>query len=273
MSSLQRFNFNSQKVRTVSDDEHVWFVASDVSKVLGYRMASDMTRRLDADDRGTRSVRTPSGDQTMTVISHTGLIEAALYRKSDSAKQFRKWVTHTVLPEVMQKGLAPAPALVFDWANPAFQRQMLVSQLATLDRAEAAESQLAIAAPKAALADTIIAKGDVHTMQRASNLLEDEGFQFTGRNTLFQWLRDHRWVEKNSRNPLQTAITAGYLKRKYYEDYAPTTLVTAKGLAKIHQMMLAELEEERVAGFRQIEPLRSAPSATKRQRTRRLPAA
>lgn len=54
------FEFGDLPLRTVTVGGEPWFVAADVARLLGYRMASDMTRRLDEDDRGTRSVRTPS---------------------------------------------------------------------------------------------------------------------------------------------------------------------------------------------------------------------
>ena len=63
MTAVQPFDFAGQQVRVITIDGEPWFVASDVARVLGYRMASDMTRRLDPEDRGTRSMRTPSGDQ------------------------------------------------------------------------------------------------------------------------------------------------------------------------------------------------------------------
>ena len=50
---LQIFNneeFGS--VRTITKDNEPWFIASDVAKALGYRMASDMTRRIDEEDKG-----------------------------------------------------------------------------------------------------------------------------------------------------------------------------------------------------------------------------
>lgn len=263
-TSLQHFNYGSQNVRTTMGDGEPWFVASDVAAILGYSATAAMTRRLDDDDKGVRLLHTLGGDQKMTVISEFGLYEAILGSKVEGAKRFKKWVTHTVLPAVMKHGV-PAPA--FDWINPAFQRQMLELQLATLDRAEAAESQLAIAAPKAAYADTITAKGDVHSVQEASNLLEDEGFRFTGRNTLFQWLRDHGWVAKNDRSPMQRAISAGLVGRKYYKDYPPTTLVTARGLARIHELMLKEIEDDRRAAFREIAPVKPAASRKKQRRT------
>ena len=81
------------------------FVASDVAKILGYRMASDMTRRLDPDEKGTRSVRTLGGTQDLTVINEPGLYTAILGSKVEGAREFKRWVTSEVLPSIRKHGI------------------------------------------------------------------------------------------------------------------------------------------------------------------------
>lgn len=44
---------------TMAEDGEPLFVASDIAKILGYRDAYNMTRRLDPDDKGTRPASTP----------------------------------------------------------------------------------------------------------------------------------------------------------------------------------------------------------------------
>ena len=97
---LQIFNTpNSQEIRVFIENGEPVFVAADVAKVLGYRMASDMTRRIDDEDKGTRLVRTPSGEQEMTVIWEAGLYVAIL---GSQVPQMRfttrgvEWVAHKV---------------------------------------------------------------------------------------------------------------------------------------------------------------------------------
>ena len=52
MNEVIPFTYENTSVRAVAtEDGTPWFVASDVAKILGYRMASDMTRRLDEDER------------------------------------------------------------------------------------------------------------------------------------------------------------------------------------------------------------------------------
>ena len=72
-NNVQIFDFEENPVRLIEMDGEPWFVAADVARVLEYRNAPDATRILDEDERGTHIVRTPSGDQEMTVINESGL--------------------------------------------------------------------------------------------------------------------------------------------------------------------------------------------------------
>ncbi|MFJ2618192.1 BRO family protein [Glutamicibacter sp. NPDC087344] len=105
MNDVQKYVFEGNSVRTLLVDGEPWFVAADVAKILGYRMASDMTRRIDAEDRGTRPVRTPSGEQQMTVISEPGLYLAVLGSQVEGAKAFKQWMTREVLPAIRRTGM------------------------------------------------------------------------------------------------------------------------------------------------------------------------
>lgn len=77
-TELQVFTHVGQDVRTLVEDGEVLFVAADVARVLGYRDAHNMTRRLEPDDKGTRSVSTLGGEQDTTVITEPGLYAAIL---------------------------------------------------------------------------------------------------------------------------------------------------------------------------------------------------
>lgn len=114
-TSIIPFQFNDNEVRVADVDGEPWFVASDIAKVLEYRMASDMTRRLDESDKGSAKVRTPGGHQSMSVINESGLYDAVFRSNADGAKPFRRWVTSEVLPAIRRTGqyqaaLQPAPA-------------------------------------------------------------------------------------------------------------------------------------------------------------------
>lgn len=53
MEMLQQV-FEGHEIRAVEREGEFWFVASDVAKLLGYRDAANMIRRLDEDEKGTR---------------------------------------------------------------------------------------------------------------------------------------------------------------------------------------------------------------------------
>lgn len=78
------------KIRIVTIDSEPWFIAKDISDILGYRMASDMTRRIDTEDKGTHLMSTLSGNQNMSIINESGLYTAILNSKLESAKQFKR---------------------------------------------------------------------------------------------------------------------------------------------------------------------------------------
>ncbi len=113
MNELQIFeNPEFGSVRTITINNEPWFVASDIAKTLGYRMASDLTRRIDEEDKGTHLVSTPSGEQKMSVINESGLYEAILNSKIQSAKKFKHWVTSEVLPSIRKYGMYAVDELV-----------------------------------------------------------------------------------------------------------------------------------------------------------------
>ena len=110
MNNLQIFkNAEFGEIRTVEFNNEIWFVASDIAKSLGYRMASDMTRNLDTDDTDTQKVSTLGGSQNMTVINESGLYSAILSSKLPKAKEFKHWVTSEVLPSIRKHGAYMTP--------------------------------------------------------------------------------------------------------------------------------------------------------------------
>ncbi|WP_262499631.1 Bro-N domain-containing protein [Pseudomonas rhodesiae] len=103
-SNVIPFKFGKRQVRTLLIEDQPWFVAADVSSALEYRIAGDMTRNLDEDEKGTQIVRTPGGDQEMLVINESGLYSAILRSRKAEAKRFKKWVTSEVLPAIRKHG-------------------------------------------------------------------------------------------------------------------------------------------------------------------------
>ncbi|HEX5543030.1 MAG TPA: phage antirepressor KilAC domain-containing protein, partial [Micromonospora sp.] len=246
--TLERFSFGDLPLRVVTIGDEPWFVAADVARILGYRMASDMTRRLDPDDRGTRSMRTPSGQQEMTVISEPGLYVAILGSQVQGARDFKRWVTREVLPAIRKTGsysAAQAPAIPQTYA------EALRLAADEHERAEVAEKQLAIAAPKAHSWDVLASAHGDYDVTHAAQILSRDPAISTGQRRLFAFLADQGWIRRDSATgrwrAYQRAIDARWLSELPQHHYdretgemvldPPQIRVTVKGLHRLHHLL------------------------------------
>lgn len=187
------------------------FVASDIAKALGYRMASDMTRRLDEDERGTRSVRTPSGEQQMTVITEAGMYSAILGSKVEGAARFRRWVTHEVLPAIRREG-GYMVARQDETPEQTMARAVLIAQK-TIERKDARIAELE---PKALFADAVAASDGTCLVGELAKMLRQNGVE-VGQNRLFDVLRNDGFLGKSGSNrnvPTQRAMEMGLFRIK-----------------------------------------------------------
>lgn len=92
------------KVRVVTRDNEPWFVAKDVCDCLELGNSRQALERLDEDEKGVISTDTPGGTQNMSIISEPGLYSLVLSSRKPEAKEFKRWVTHEVLPSIRKNG-------------------------------------------------------------------------------------------------------------------------------------------------------------------------
>lgn len=243
------FVHHGQQLRTVTIDGDPWFVAADVAAFLGHRMASDLTRALDPDERDTRPVRTPSGDQRMTVITEAGLYRAIMLRQTgrmidDQArafvKQFQRWVTHDVLPQLRRTGSYAVQV-------PQSLPEALRAYAAEVEAREAAEQRALELAPSAAAWDRLATADGDWSVSQAARILNRDPQIATGERRLFGTLRELGWTYRRAGAwaGYQTAIDTGRLSHREQHHTHPKTgavvldppqvRVTAKGLRELHR--------------------------------------
>lgn len=212
------------------EDGEPWFVASDIAKTLGYRDAEKMTRRLDDDEKGTRSVGTPGGDQQMTVITEAGLYAAILGSKVDGAQRFKRWVTHEVLPSIRKHGgyMAGQEAM-----SP---EQMLAASMRWLEsRIKEQEAQLEEQKPKVLFADAVSASDGTCLVGELAKMLTQAGYT-VGQNRLFRQLREDGFLGKAGQNrnvPLQRWVEQGLFRIKETAITHPDGHVTINRTPKV----------------------------------------
>lgn len=107
MNNVQKINYGplGADLRIIiDDDQKIWFVASDIAKILEYKDATHMIRGLDDDEKDLHNVESLGGAQQTTVITESGLYHVILNAKTERVKPFRRWVTEEVLPQIRKTG-------------------------------------------------------------------------------------------------------------------------------------------------------------------------
>jgi len=106
MNELQIFSYHDSPVRTIEQNGEAWWVLIDVCKVLNISHVTDVARRLDSDEVGQAEVMDAAGRNQMTyVINEPGLYNVILRSDKPEAKDFKRWVTHEVLPQIRSRGM------------------------------------------------------------------------------------------------------------------------------------------------------------------------
>ena len=243
-NNLQIFN-NAEfgKVRTIVENEEVWFVGKDVAEALGYSNPLKAIRdHVDDDDKGMNKTFTPAGGKQQTIfINESGLYSLVLSSKLPTAKKFKRWVTLEVLPSIRKHGGYLTPAKIEEvLLNPD-----TIIKLATDLKEERAkrvevEKQLEINKPKVIFADAVSASKTSILIGDLAKLLKQNGHE-TGQKRLFQFLRDNEYLIKRKgadyNSPTQKSMEMGLFEIKETSVALPddsvkvrkTTKVTGKG--------------------------------------------
>lgn len=99
------YAFNETTVRTMLIDSEPWFVGKDVAEALKHTNPERAIRNfVDDEDKGVTVLVTPGGSQQVTIINEPGVYSLILQSKTETAKRFKKWLTHEVLPSIRKTG-------------------------------------------------------------------------------------------------------------------------------------------------------------------------
>lgn len=112
MNELKIVKNNEFKLKIIMKNNDPWFVAKEVSEILGYSQTQAMIKLLDADEMDKikssdldDSEITPSSISNMRIIiNESGLYNAIFGSTKPNAKAFKKWVTSEVLPSIRRTG-------------------------------------------------------------------------------------------------------------------------------------------------------------------------
>jgi len=94
-------------VRTLYIENAPWFVGKDVAKALGYeKPLNAIAMHVDEDDSLKQGLIDSMGRiQETIIINEAGVYSLIFSSKLPTAKAFKKWVTHDVLPSIRKHGV------------------------------------------------------------------------------------------------------------------------------------------------------------------------
>jgi prophage antirepressor-like protein len=121
------FNYHGRELRTIFRENEIWFVAKDVCEILEISDARKSVNLLDEDERNIMPVMDGMGRRQETfIINEPGLYSLVLKSRKPEAKQFKRWITHKVLPHIRKTGAYSSEKVV-----PLSKDQALVTVLRT----------------------------------------------------------------------------------------------------------------------------------------------
>lgn len=213
MSNIQLFN-NPEfgQIRTITDNDGIYFVGKDVAQALGYSNQRDaLARHVDDEDKGVVKRDTPGGVQDVTTINESGLYSLVLSSKLPSAKRFKRWVTSEVLPALRRQG-----GYMLANANET-PEQIMARALKIADEAlKRKDALIEEMKPKALFADAVGASDNTCLVGELAKMLRQNGVD-VGANRLFERLRNEGFLGKYGSNynvPTQRSMELGLFRIK-----------------------------------------------------------
>lgn len=253
-NQIQPFDFNGIQVRVLTDEHgDPWFLGADVCAILG-TATNHIREYLDADE--ITNIRTTdiaqNGGKAPVFVSESGLYSLVLRSRKPEAREFKRWVTHEVLPSIRQTGSYSIDSFEVALATALLTPKAVAGILTELDKTQIENRQLAARnaelEPKAKALDDFTNVTGTMSVAEAANQLTNAGAGNIGRDQLFQFMRSLGWVYRrdNAWAAMQDHINAGHLVMKEHRvhgehrngvpfAYAPTVRVTRAGLALLHR--------------------------------------
>lgn len=208
MNELQVFN-NAMfgDVRIILQDSEPWFVAKDVCDCLEHTNTTMALQRLDADERAKLNL----GRQGETnVINEYGLYNLVLSSRKPEAKEFKRWITHDVLPALRKTGS-------YSLNIPQTLPEALRAYADEVEQHNKTKALVEAQRPKVIFADAVSASDTDILIGDLAKLLNQNGHNI-GQNRLFERLRKEGYLisrKGNSYNtPTQKAMELGLFRIK-----------------------------------------------------------
>lgn len=231
MNKLQIFKNNVfGHVRVVGQNNEPWFVAKDVCDCLDIKNVTQAVQRLDDDERSMFNI----GRQGNTnIVNEYGLYNLVLASRKPEAKEFKRWITHEVIPSIRKTG-------GYNIDIPKTLPDALRAYANEVEEHNKAKALIEQQKPKVIFADSVAASHTSILVGDLAKIIKQNGVDI-GQKRLFGWLRENGYLIKRKgadwNSPTQKAMDMGLFQIKEttvshadgHTTINKTTKVTGKG--------------------------------------------
>lgn len=220
MNEIQIFN-NTEfgEIRTVEIDNEVWFVGKDIAETLGYTNPSKaLNDHVDIEDKLNNETLSSLGQRGGWLINESGVYALVFNSKLPKAKEFKKWVTHEVLPSIRKHGAYMTPQKIEEvLLNPDTIIKLATDLKAEREQRKALEIKIEQDKPKTIFADAVSSSKTSILIGDMAKLLRQNGIEI-GQKRLFDWLRNNGYLIKRKGSdwnmPTQRSVEMGLFEIK-----------------------------------------------------------
>ena len=219
-NEMQKFDFKGASLRTLTDEAgEPWFVLKDCMSILDLGNPTETVKMFDEDEFSTAEVIDSIGRrQQAYIISEPGLYRLVMRSRKPEAKEFQRWVTHEVLPQIRKTG-GYIPTTAADDDMTILAKAVMIGQRTMeAQKQKIAEQQTRIVElePKARFADAVAASDGTCLVGELAKMLRQNGMDI-GQNRLFRLLQADGYLGKSGSNrnvPTQRAMDLGLFRIK-----------------------------------------------------------
>ena len=242
-----------KEFRIYGTAENPLFLAKQVAELIDYAKTgkgsydvSKMLSTVDEEEKLVRKIFVSGQNRNMKFLTEDGLYEVLMQSNKPIAKQFKKEVKN-ILKTIRKHGAYMTENTIEKaLTSPDFLIQLATKLKEEQEARKKAEATIEEQKPLVSFANTVTESSDCLDMGEFAKVIKDKDINM-GRNKLFQWLRDNKYLMNNN-VPYQKYIDNGVFKvievtkKSAYDDgrIYTKTLVTGKGQIYI----LEKLKEE-----------------------------
>lgn len=212
MNELQIFN-NAMfgNVRIILQDNEPWFVAKDICDCLEINNSRQALSRLDDDEKNSVILNDgTAGNPEKSIVNEYGLYSLVLSSRKPEAKEFKRWITHDVLPTLRKTGS-------YSMNIPQTLPEALRAYADEVEQHNKTKALVEAQRPKVIFADAVSTSDTDILIGDLAKLLNQNGHNI-GQNRLFERLRKEGYLisrKGNSYNtPTQKAMELGLFRIK-----------------------------------------------------------